>query len=100
MKVIGTGATKVGQPPNPEPWPGVEAHVFNPSTWKLEAGGSLRSTYRHSGFQAMQDYIERPCLKNKQRNKNPESNYCFIKEQIQELQGFLEGEDETGIEAV
>jgi hypothetical protein len=41
----------------------VVAHTFNSSTWEVEAGRQI------SEFKASQDYTEKPCLKNKQTNK-------------------------------
>jgi hypothetical protein len=51
--------------------PGVVAHAFNPSTWEAEAGGFLSSKpdWSTSEFQDSQGYTEKPCLENKQTNK-------------------------------
>jgi hypothetical protein len=44
----------------------VVAHAFNPSTWEFEA-----SLVYKSEFQDSQGYTEKPCLKNKTKQKNP-----------------------------
>jgi hypothetical protein len=46
------------------------AHAFNPSTWEAEAGGFPSSRPAWSTeFQDSQGYTEKPCLKNKNKNK-------------------------------
>ena len=50
----------------------VVAQAFNPSTWKVEAGGFLssRPACLQSEFQDSQGYTEKPCLKtNEQMNE-------------------------------
>jgi hypothetical protein len=48
----------------------VVAHAFNPSTQEAEAGGFLSlQPGLQSEFQDSQGYTEKPCLKNKQTNK-------------------------------
>jgi hypothetical protein len=56
--------------------PGVGAHAFNPSTWEAEAVDFWvqgQPGLKHE-FQDSQGYTEKPCLKNKQTNKqNPQN---------------------------
>jgi hypothetical protein len=49
----------------------VVTQAFNPSTWEAEAGRFLssRSTGLQSEFQDSQSYTGKPCLGNKQTNK-------------------------------
>jgi hypothetical protein len=50
----------------------VVAHAFNPSTWEAEGGDFWvrGQPGLQSEFQDSQDYTEKPCLKNKNKNKN------------------------------
>ena len=58
-------------------------HIFNPSTWEAETGGSLwvwGQPGLQSEFQDSQDYTEKPCLekKQKEKRKKPSFYYCFL----------------------